>query len=245
MREVVRRRPWPGSRPAPDALARCRLLAGAEPDALSRLAEASSCVRLPAASLLFEQGDATREVFLLDQGCVAFEHVLSDGRRISLGIAGPGMIVGDMELFDPTPRYSRARVVSDCVAVVMPAAGFLALCEQCERVSHALLRVYSKRLQYCMRMLRLKDDEQLLAHILLDYARRLSRATPQGLEIAVPLSQEELAAHVGTSRQRINRMLGDFRDRGWISTRYNTVTVHDPAVLRDVHAQSIPQRSTS
>lgn len=225
----------------PGMLAASPLLASAGACALDALAATCRPVRLREGECLFDLGDPVREVFVVGHGRLVFEYHHADGRMITLGVAGEGMVVGDMELFDPSPRFSRARILDGGTAVAIPAQTLLAFCDRHPDVYRRLLRIYSRRLQYCMRMLRYRDDEQLLAHILLDYARRFGRDTPAGREVGVSLSQEELATHVGTSRQRINRMLGEFRARGWIVTRYNTITLTDPQGMSERHAYDVPR----
>ncbi|MCU1430746.1 MAG: cyclic nucleotide-binding protein, partial [Actinomycetia bacterium] len=56
-------------------------------------------------------------------------------------------------------------------------------------------------------------------------------ATDDGVRIALPLTQEELAGWVGASRESVARALRTLRDRGVISTGRRRVVVHDGAAL--------------
>jgi CRP/FNR family transcriptional regulator, cyclic AMP receptor protein len=52
--------------------------------------------------------------------------------------------------------------------------------------------------------------------------------------IALDISQAKLAALLGTSRQTINRILGDWEARGWIARRYKRLRIVRPESLRSV-----------
>jgi CRP-like cAMP-binding protein len=52
--------------------------------------------------------------------------------------------------------------------------------------------------------------------------------------IALDISQEDLAARLGTSRQTINRILRDWEVRGWIARGYKRLRIVRPENLRSV-----------
>lgn len=210
----------------------CRLFSPVDQPGLERLAQATRRCALRERRILFNIGDPSEELYILGSGRVAFRYQDENGRQITLGIAEAGMVVGDMELVDPTPRKSRAIVLLAGTAVIVPRQDFMDCCHAYPAILEKLLRIYSRRLQYCTRMMLLKNEEKLLASVLCTYARRFGSDSPQGRKIDLLLSQEELASHVGVSRQCMNRMIGDFRDRGLISTRYSTITIRDNNALR-------------
>jgi CRP/FNR family transcriptional regulator, cyclic AMP receptor protein len=70
----------------------------------------------------------------------------------------------------------------------------------------------------------------------LDIPRRvaklaLSRAAPGG-NATTRLTQAEMAAAVGASRQSLNAALRDFQRRGWITVRPGSIELRDPDALR-------------
>jgi CRP/FNR family transcriptional regulator, cyclic AMP receptor protein len=52
------------------------------------------------------------------------------------------------------------------------------------------------------------------------------------VRISVPLTQEELAGWVGSSREAVSKALRALRARGWIETRRKAIVVIDLAALR-------------
>jgi CRP-like cAMP-binding protein len=62
---------------------------------------------------------------------------------------------------------------------------------------------------------------------LVDLADRYGEVSGSRVRIRLPLSQEELAAWVGVSREAVSMALRALRERGWIETHRRGVTVLD------------------
>ncbi len=75
---------------------------------------------------------------------------------------------------------------------------------------------------------------QRLARLLLELAQRCGETTGQGVTLAVPLSQTDLASWVGVSRATVTRALRQWRERKLVSTRQGHMTIIDTAALRRI-----------
>jgi CRP-like cAMP-binding protein len=73
---------------------------------------------------------------------------------------------------------------------------------------------------------------QRLAALLLDLAGRHGNAANGVINLALPLSQEELASLAGTSRSTVTRAFDNWRKRGLIRTRQHRITIIDQEGLR-------------
>ena len=84
-------------------------------------------------------------------------------------------------------------------------------------VSFALLGLTSDRTRAADRR-RLEfasmSVRERFAALLLDLARTHGRRTEEGIELAVPLSKQELAGSVGASREMVQRLLKELRGAG-------------------------------
>ena len=72
------------------------------------------------------------------------------------------------------------------------------------------------------------------AVLLLELARSHGRRTPQGIELAIPLSKQELAGSVGASREMVQRLLKEFREREAVTTGRKALVILRPDILRQV-----------
>jgi CRP-like cAMP-binding protein len=63
-------------------------------------------------------------------------------------------------------------------------------------------------------------------------AERFGQPTADGLKIALPFSQDELAGWIGASREAVSKALGVLRAAGTIRTSRMSVVVRDLPDLR-------------
>jgi CRP-like cAMP-binding protein len=77
---------------------------------------------------------------------------------------------------------------------------------------------------------------QRLARLLLELAERHGVATDGGMTITLPMSQQELASWVDTSRETAARALKDWRARGLVRTARCRITVIDVPALSKIAA---------
>ncbi|MFB7075413.1 Crp/Fnr family transcriptional regulator, partial [Streptomyces sp. NPDC056290] len=81
---------------------------------------------------------------------------------------------------------------------------------------------------------------QRFAVLLLDLARSHGRRTGEGIELAVPLSKQELAGSVGASREMVQRLLRELREKEAVSTGRRTLLILRPDILRRIAATDQP-----
>lgn len=72
------------------------------------------------------------------------------------------------------------------------------------------------------------------AALLLDLARTNGRRTAEGIELSVPLSKQELAGSVGASREMVQRLLKELRERGAVVTGRRAMVIVRMDVLRQI-----------
>ena len=65
-----------------------------------------------------------------------------------------------------------------------------------------------------------------VAKKLLELADAHGVKTDEGIIIDVRLTQQELASMVGASRESVNKVLGYFTDKNFISTDKHRITIH-------------------
>jgi len=65
-----------------------------------------------------------------------------------------------------------------------------------------------------------------------ELAERYGHATEHGVRIDLPITQEELASWVGSSREGVNKALHTLRNRRWVKNERRSITVLDMDALR-------------
>jgi CRP/FNR family cyclic AMP-dependent transcriptional regulator len=178
-------------------------------------------------------------VFMIERGWVTLRSSGPDGEEMILALRGPGEVVGEMSAFDGAPRTATALAVGKVVAVVAPAREVTRLIAEDVAVANDFARILAARLRESDRQ-RVEytalDTLARVARRLIDLADRFGRATPDGVKVELPLSQEELASWCGASREATVKSLKTLRDIGAITTGRRVVTLHDRDALR-THAR--------
>ena len=119
---------------------------------------------------------------------------------------------GELGLFDDVPRSADARALTDSQVVVLEFTPVRAVLEANPELLWIIVRLLARRLR--------ATDEALADAVFLDVparvAKRLLELAGGAAEFTLPVTQEELAAMVGASRERVNKALALFTRLGWI-----------------------------
>ena len=183
---------------------------------------------------LLHQADEAGQVVMLLRGR-AKVGVIEAGREAIFGVVGPGELVGELAAIENSPRSTTVTTLEPVDALVVPRSDFLALLDRHPRIALVILRLVARRLRYA--------DAQRAAFATLDVAGRLAQrlvelserfGTPNegGIEVRLPLSQEELANWVGASREAVSKAFLLLRTLNIVETGRRRVTVLDPDALR-------------
>ncbi len=193
------------------------LFQGLPEEDLRFLAEESVARTFQANDVLFYQGDPGQMCQIIMRGRVKVYVIGEDGRELSVCILGPGEIVGEMALFEDLPRSASVETFEETETLELSREVLIRGLHRSPRLALGLLRAMSSRLRSTTEeaegLATLTVSERLMQRL-----RRLAawagRPTSGGVRIALPLTQQELAALVGTSRESVNRALGGLRRQG-------------------------------
>ena len=157
-----------------------------------------------------------------------------------LGLRGPGDVIGDLSVLDGAARSATALAVGDVEATVAPGATLMRALSDAA-TAMALLRVLASRLRDADRK-RLEfaalDTLGRIAWRLEELSERFGEDTADGIEVELPLSQEQLASWCGASREATVKALAALRTLGCIATGRRSVVIRDIQALRR-HANGV------
>lgn len=208
-------------------LAKVPFFAGVAEPELEALARSLQRRTVRAGKAVFRQDDPGSSLFIIDSGVVKVQRTSPEGKEVILAILGPGDFFGELALLDGEPRSADAIVKEDCAMLVLERDDFLAFLDKEPGVATKLLAALSRRLR--------RTDQLVQDAAFLDVPARLARALLQlseSPEAATGLTQSELAAMVGASRESVNRWLQFYRRRGLIDSATGSIRVLQPDELR-------------
>lgn len=190
-----------------------------------------------AGELLARRGDAATAWIGVARGALRLGTALRDGREFTLDFVSPGHWFGDIAMVDDRPLeldvvahvaskllfVSKADLQRLVAAFDALGAGLLQL--NCQRLRHMFRRF--EELQTLPLSQRLACQLQRLAH-------QFGRPVTEGISVDLVLSQADLAAIVGGSRQRVNRTLRQMHVEGIVRLGETRLLVRRPSQLAAV-----------
>ena len=187
---------------------------------LSTIGKGREMVSFQKKQTIFAQGDSRDGLFFIQTGKVQISVVSEGGREATLGILSEGDFFGEGGLAGQRLRMSTATALTDCVLLHVDRKTMAHTMSREPKLSALFVKYLLKR------NVRYQDDlvdqlfnssEKRLARVLLLMAKFGTDGAP---ETSVPrLSQETLAAMVGTTRSRVSFFMNRFRRRGFINYR--------------------------
>ena len=193
------------------------LFRGLSDEAMRYLAIESRSCRFQAGEMIVYQGDPGSACHVIVQGRVRVFVVGEDGRELAVRILGPGEMVGEMALFEQLPRSAFVEAMEETETLELDQDTLLYCLRKWPVLALSMLRYMSARLRYAT------DAAEGLASLTVTerLIRRLQRLAewsgvpmPGGVRIVPAMTQSQLAALVGTSRESVNRALVRLRREG-------------------------------
>jgi CRP-like cAMP-binding protein len=182
--------------------------------------------------IIFAAGDPGTSLCIVESGKVDAVASSPDGKELVLNSFGPGDVFGELALLTGEPRSADAVAREPSQLLLLPRNDFLAFLEAHPRAAIALLTIVSRKLQHTTEQVQdvtFLDVPARLARVLLE----LAEAAPKGDGItAFRVTQIELAARIGTTRESVNKWLGHFSDQGLIAPGRGHVMILRPQALR-------------
>ena len=180
----------------------------------------------PAKSYVFRQGSKCNAVYYVQQGRIELSVVSSQGKERVVGLLGPASFIGEGCLGGQPVHMASARASTEAVLIRVEAETMIRAMhdhpELSQRfMSYLLLR--NSQIESDLVDQLFNSSEKRLARLLIMLAQVGQEAEMR--TVVTPISQEVMAARVGTTRSRINYFMNKFRKLGLIE--YNgSLKVH-------------------
>lgn len=182
-------------------------------------------------------GDTATHLYLLERGDITLSRVTLEGRELILEMLGAGDLFGETELLLGRSRASKAQARSECVIFQLTLKALLTLATAQPDFAMWLMRGVSER----QTRMEERTDSLLFASapakvskVLLNLAERHGKNNAEGKLIDYPITHQEIANLIGTTRETVSNTFMDFRKRGLIATHRRKITVLDQKALAEV-----------
>jgi len=193
-------------------LGRSDLFVAFDEDGLRRLLAGARSQRYERNDVIFTEGDAGDELFVVRSGRIAIGRRSPDGRESLVALMEHGDLFGEMPLFDDGDRSASARALEPSQLLGIPYSLVRAALDARPELLWNVVGLLAGRLR--------STDSALADAVFLDVtgrtAKRMLELAGDADEFVLPITQEELAGLVGASRERVNKSIAAFIRLGWI-----------------------------
>jgi CRP-like cAMP-binding protein len=216
-------------------LAKAPLFADLEQAELIGLGELAHRRAYRKGEYIFHQGDAGDALYVLMDGRVKVVFTSEEGEEMILATLQPPDVFGELALIDGGPRSASIQTLEPTTALTLTRATLLDLVSREPRVNEVLLRSLGTLVR---RMITQASDLVFLdlhgrvAKLLLRLIDDSDAQASEPLSLDLGMTQSDLAAMVGGSRQSVNQILHYFERRGYLRLDGQTLTVKDLDALR-------------
>ncbi len=219
-----------------DELSQTPLFQGIPREELARFAQHLRARTVPEGTSILTADQPGDVMYVITSGTVKVHVERSDGRDVILAILGPGEVLGEMSAVDSLTRSATALTLEECRVFWTAPATFRRYLQTNPILAYNLLRILSRRLRLAdahIQSLAALDVYGRVARQLLAFAGEYGVSDASGgITVPIRLTQSDLADLVGASRVRVNQVVVDFRERGYISEAPgHRLIVHDREAL--------------
>jgi CRP/FNR family cyclic AMP-dependent transcriptional regulator len=190
---------------------------------LAAIAQGGVVRTFPKNTVLIHEGDVGDSLYIILAGRVKVYASNEEGKEVVLDFHGPGEYVGEMSL-DGAPRSASVLAVEPTRCAIVTRAQFRGFLDAHPDFAWHLITKLIHRVRVA--------TENVKSLALSDVYGRLVRllnalAVPQGDVHVVPekLTQAEIAARVGASRDMVGKLLKDLAAGGYLSVDDRTITI--------------------
>ena len=191
--------------------------------------------RFDTGATIFHEAEVAGHVVMLLEGRAKIATYTEDGKEVMLGVRDPGDLLGEFSALDGKPTSANVIAMEPVEALVLDTASFRAWLEEHPATALLLLETVLTRLRDADRKrveFSAYDTVARVARRLFELAERFGVEADGGVEIQLPMTQDELAAWTGASRVGVSQALKALRERGWIETGRRSIKVLDMEALK-------------
>lgn len=220
------------------ALFRSPLFSGLSPQVTAALRRRVHRRRFAAGALIARAGEPAESLYVMEAGVVRAALTSRQGRERLLGLFAAGDCLCEVGVLEPSGTHTADLVaVEPTICVSIGREDLLAAIRAHPELSIRLLgalAAHARRRDEELADLAFLDVSSRVGRQLLQLAGRHGTQAGEGIRIGVPVSQSDLAAMVGASREHVNRALSRFARLEAVTMDRGDIVITDPDRLRSL-----------
>ncbi len=181
--------------------------------------------------------EPSNSIFFLKKGRVKLTRISDDGKEMIIGLVNPGEVFGEMSILDVDERSDYATTMDDCLVCAISKDDFKRFLEKNPSLNVKIskligfkLKKYSERIEELV----FKDAEQRVISFILNLAKEHGKKIGDEYFIKPFLTHQDVAKLTACSRQTVNTILTDLREKKIINFDRRKLIIHDEKKLESL-----------
>jgi CRP/FNR family transcriptional regulator len=205
-----------------------RLFANAPVEAIAGGEKIFTMQLLPKRATFFDQGDATKVVFLIKTGRVRIARNTTDGKEVTVALLGPGDMFGEDALFGGGERTTVATCMEETLICKAHADDLFALLAGNSALALNVAQMLNDRLSDAsatIEDLAYAKISDRLVNLFERLAVELGRPSDDGTLLDVRLTHQDIASIIGSTRETVSLEMNALVRAGQIKQEGGYITV--------------------
>lgn len=227
----------------PDILRNIPIFQSLTVEELQRIWEIVIQRNMPKKTVIFHEGTEKESVYFIHEGLVKTFKTDDNGHEQIVSILGSGDMFPHTGLFNRDTYPATAETLVDSVLLAIPVQSFERLLWDKPGISIKVMQVLSdkvKELQEALQQITGQDVRDRAISFLLKLAENNGVFRQGRVHIEVPITNQEFANAIGTTRETINRIITQLRKAGLLETNRNGFVIADYEAFKGMISQTRP-----
>lgn len=181
--------------------------------------------RFRANEVVYHRGDPGSDAFVVFSGLVKLVFLDTEGHEVIAALRARGEFFGELALFEKAARDATAVAIVPSQVFQLSQSSLAQVLDLNPKAREFAFRELSGRI----RAISAKYEDRMFLDVpgrLAKYLLELAR-----VQADAPITQDDLAAAIGSTRVTVNKLLSDFERRGLVRVERRRIDVLDAAKL--------------
>lgn len=209
------------------------------PVELGRLLGILEELELPKHHMVFSPGAPSEAIYFIEKGRVRLTRLSPEGKTVILALLGPGDLIGEAS-WESGEHDSYAETLEEARIYQISREAFQNFIRENPEFGLRLIQIIGGRLKQAQARIEdlvFRQVPSRVARLLVTLAESHGKVTPNGIRVEFPLTHQEIADLVGSSRVTVTQILNRFRTSNWIDIESKRVTIHNLDALEEMVRQ--------
>lgn len=212
------------------------LLEGINKQDMKHLSEITTMQNFNKNQLIYFAKEPSRSIFFLKKGRVKLTRNSYDGKEMILGIVNRGEIFGEMAFLDEKERTDYAIAMDDVLICTISKEDLKQFVDKTPELNLRITKLIGLKLKrYTERIEELvfKDAPHRIVSFLLKLSEETGKKVGDEIYIKPFLKHQDIAELTACSRQTVNAVLTDLREKNLINFDRRKIIIFDRKKLED------------